>query len=140
MPRIRGRFSPAIDRSLSAALLERFSADQRCSFLQTWNRLPSHMCEIAFDLHGPGWTPAVITQLGDVLAEVPDVFSKSSTDFVACSLLPFNISVPPNSSPVAFRPYRINPPTAKQVYSLCLISLTVTCRFGILAYCGLCDS
>ena len=30
-------------------------------------------------------------------------------------MLPFEISVPPNSSPVTFRPYRINPPTAKKV-------------------------
>ena len=73
------------------------------------------MREIAFDLHGLRWTPAVITQPGKVLAEFSDVFSKSSTDFGSFSLLPFKISVPPNSSPVTSRPYRINLPTAKQV-------------------------
>ena len=106
--------APPIDRSPSPALL-RLSIDQRSSFLQTWTHLPPHMHEIAFDLHGPGWTPAVITQLGDVLVEFPDVFWKSSIHFGSCSLLPFKISVPPNSSPVTSRPYRINPPTAKQV-------------------------
>ena len=96
-------------------LLERLSADQRSSFLATSNRFPPHMREIAFDLHGPGWTSVVVTQLGEVLAEFSDVFLKSPTDFGSCSLLPFEISVPPNSSSVASRPYRINLPTAKQV-------------------------
>ena len=73
------------------------------------------MRKIAFDLHRPGWTLEVIIQLGEVLAEVSDVFSNSSTGFGSCSLLPFNISVPPNSSPVMSRLYHINPPTAKQV-------------------------
>ena len=41
-------------RSPSPTLLERLSADQRSSFLGTWNRLPPHMREIAFDLHGHG--------------------------------------------------------------------------------------
>ena len=102
-------------RAPSTPLLERLSTDQRSSFLQTWNRLPSHMREITFDLHGPGWTPTIILQLGEVLAELLNVFSKSSKDFGSCSLLPFEISVPPNSSPVTSWPYRINPPTAKQV-------------------------
>ena len=30
-------------------------------------------------------------------------------------MIPFEISVPPNSSPVTSRPYRINPPTVKKV-------------------------
>ena len=102
-------------RSPSPTPLERFSADQRSSFLETWNRLPPHMREIAFDLHGPGWTSVVITRLGKVLAEFSDMFSKSPTYFGSCSLLPFEITAPPNSSPVASRPYRINPPTATNV-------------------------
>ena len=74
------------------------------------------MRQIAFDVHGPYWTPAFIAQLGDVLAEFSDAFSKSSSDFRCCSSLPFKISIPRNSSPVMSRPYRINPPTAiKQV-------------------------
>ena len=32
------------------------------------------------DLHGPGWTPAIIPQLGEVLVEFTEVFSKSSND------------------------------------------------------------
>ena len=39
------------------------------------------MRKISFDLHGPGWAPAIILQLGEVLAKVSEVFSKSSTDF-----------------------------------------------------------
>ena len=97
-------------RSPSPTLLERLSADQRSSFLEQ-----PHMREIAFNLHGPGWTSAVITQLGEVLAEFSDVFSKSPTDFGSCSLMPFEITVPPNSSSVASRPYRINIPTAENV-------------------------
>ena len=73
------------------------------------------MRERALDLDGPGWTPAVITQLGEVLAEFSDVFSKFSTDFDSCSLLPFEISVLPNNSPVTSRPYCINPPTAEKL-------------------------
>ena len=73
------------------------------------------MREIAFDLRGLGWTPTVITRLGDVLAEFSDVFSKSPTDFGPCSLLPFKITVPPKRSSVTSQPYHINPPTTKQV-------------------------
>ena len=69
------------------------STGQRSSFLQTWNRLPPLMREIAFDLHGPGWTPTVITQLGKVLAEFLHMFSKSSTYLGSFSLLPFEIEV-----------------------------------------------
>ena len=74
----------------------------------------AHARNLAYDLRGLGWTPTVITQLGDVLAELSDVFSNLQTDFGSCSLLPFKITVPPNSSAVTSRPYRINPPTAKQ--------------------------
>ena len=68
-------------RSTSPTLLERLSADHRSSLLETWNRLSPHMREITLDLHGPGWMSAVITQVGEVLAEFSDVFSKSPTDF-----------------------------------------------------------
>ena len=73
------------------------------------------MREIAFDLHGPGWVSVVITQSGKVLAEFSDVLSKSPADSGSSTLLPFEIAVPPNSSPVTSRPYRINPPTAENV-------------------------
>ena len=58
---------------------------------------------------------AVITQVGEVLAEFSDVFSKFPTEFGSCFLLPFEISVLPKSSPNTSRPYRIIPPTAKQM-------------------------
>ena len=69
--------APPIDHSPSPALLERLSVDQHSSVLQAWNCLPSHMREIAFYFHGPDWTPAVITKLGEVLSEFSDVLSKS---------------------------------------------------------------
>lgn len=40
----------------------------------------------------PGWTPQVITSLGDVLCEFKDVFSTSPTDAGSCFLLPFKIA------------------------------------------------
>ena len=101
--------------SLSPALLERLNQDQRSSFLRIWARLPSHLREIAFDLHDPGWTPSAIEQLGDVLCEFPDVFSTSKTDFGSCSLMPFETSIPEGSAPVTFRSHRINPTLAKEV-------------------------
>ena len=44
----------------SPALLKRLNPDQRYSFLRVWARLPSHLREISFDLHDPGWTPPAI--------------------------------------------------------------------------------
>ena len=41
--------------------------------------------------------------------------STSLTDFGSCSLLPFEVSVPPDSSPVTSRPHRVNPLVAKQM-------------------------
>ena len=99
----------------SPALLERFNLDQRSSFIFVWARLPPHLREIVFDLHGPGWTPLAIEQQGDVLCEMPDVFSTSNTDFGSCALMPFEISVPGGSAPVTSRPHRINLIVAKEV-------------------------
>lgn len=41
------------------------------------NRLPPYLKTDKFDLHGPGWWPEVITELGDRLHDFPDVFSIS---------------------------------------------------------------
>ena len=71
------------------ALLNHLSTYQRTIFLKEWNRLKTHVREIAFDLNGPCWTPAVITQLSGILADFPDVLSKSSTDFGSSSRLRF---------------------------------------------------
>ena len=95
-------------------LLARLDADQRTSFVNLWDRLPPHLRDIIFDLHGSGWSPSVIGSLGDVLCEFPDVFSTSKTDFGSCSLMPFKITVPPNSEPVTSRPYSINPILTKK--------------------------
>ena len=90
--------SVAATASLSPALLERLAPEQRASFLRVWERLPSRLRVDAFDLHGPGWTLA-IEQLGDVLCNFADVFSKSKTDFGSVSLMPFEISVPEGIAP-----------------------------------------
>ena len=90
-------------------MLERLTPEQRASFLHVWERLPSHLRAVAFDLHGPGWTPLAIEQLGDVICDFADVFSRSKTDFASSSMMPFEISVPEGSAPVTSRPNRINP-------------------------------
>ena len=94
--------------SPSPALLERLNPDHRPSFLRVWAQLPPHLRKIAFHLQDLGWTPPAIEQLGDVLCELPDVFSTSKTDFGSCSLMPSEISVPEGSAPVTSRPHRIN--------------------------------
>ena len=104
----------AAPASPSPALLERLTPEQRASFLRVWERLPSHLRAVAFDLHSPGWTPLAIEQLGDVLCDFADVSSKSKTDFGSCSLMPFEISVPEGSAPATCRPHRINPILAKE--------------------------
>ena len=72
----------AAPASLSPALLGRLSPEQRASFPRVWARLPLHLQEVDFDLHGADWTLEAVDQLGDVLCEFPDVFSKSKYDFV----------------------------------------------------------
>ena len=57
----------------------------------------------------PAGLPSIITALGDVLCEFPDVFSTSKTDFGSCFLLPFKISITPDTVPGTFHPYRANP-------------------------------
>ena len=42
--------------SPSPVLLERSTPELRASFLRVWERLPSQLRAVAFDLHGPGWT------------------------------------------------------------------------------------
>ena len=96
-------------------LLDRLNADHRDSFLQVWYKQPAHLRDISFDFHGPSRYPHIITQLGDILIEFSDVFSKSPTDFGSCSLLPFELSGPPDSTPVSSRRYRVNPRVAKQM-------------------------
>ena len=73
------------------------------------------MHDIAFDLHNPGWTPEAIDRLADALFEYSDVFSTSKTDFGSCNIMPFTLSVPAGTKPVASRPYRINPLMQKKV-------------------------
>ena len=44
--------------------------------------LPSHLRAVSLDLYGPDWAPLTIEQLGDVLCNFADVFSKFKTDLV----------------------------------------------------------
>ena len=46
----------AATASPSPALLERLTPEQCASFLHVWERLPSHLRAVIFDLHGPDWT------------------------------------------------------------------------------------
>ena len=96
-------------------MLDRLNANERDSFLQVWHKLPKHLREISFDFHGPGWDPDGITQLGDSLIEFVDVFATSPPDFGSCSLLPFEISVSPDSPTVTSHPYPENPFVANQM-------------------------
>ncbi|CAB1114482.1 unnamed protein product [Ectocarpus sp. CCAP 1310/34] len=96
-------------------LLDRFSEAQSSGFMRLWARLPAHMHDIAFDLHNPGWTPEAIDRLADALVEYSDVFSTSKTDFGSCTIMPFTLSFPAGTKPVASRPYRINPLMQKNV-------------------------
>ncbi len=96
-------------------LLSRLDDLQRASFMDLWHRIPRHLRHIVFDLHGPGWSPEVITQLADLLCEFPSVFSASKTDFGRCSLLPFEIHVPPGQKPISTPPYSMNPIVARKV-------------------------
>lgn len=49
------------------------------------------------------------------VVDYQDVFSKSPTDLGSCPLLPFKISVPPDSAPVRSKLYRMHPLVAKKV-------------------------
>lgn len=98
-----------------AELLSRLDEAQRVSFLALWARIPKHLRHIVFELHGPGWTPEVITELADLLCEFPTVFSASKNDFGRCSLLPFEIHVPPGQRPISSPAYSMNPIVLKKV-------------------------
>lgn len=94
--------------SPSPALLERLAPEQRQSFSRVWDKLPCHLRDTSFNLYGPGLTPDIITELGNVLCEYHGVFSSSPTDFPtdvgSCSLFPFKLGVPPSSAPFTSRP------------------------------------
>ena len=96
-------------------LLDRLTEAQRESFNRLWKRLPPQLHDVVFDLHDPEWSPEAIDHLADALCEYADVFSRSKTDFGECTVMPFTLSVPPGTKPVASRPYRINPLMQKKV-------------------------
>ena len=51
----------------------------------------------------------MIDKLGGVLCELQDAFSTTKTDLGSCSLMPFEVKVPPDNAPVTPHPFRINP-------------------------------
>lgn len=89
--------------------MDRFDPSPRQSFHRMWEALPCHFQEVNFDLHGPGWTLAVVEDLGVLFCAFPGVFSTSRANFDSCSVLPFEMLVPPDTVPVTSRPYRANP-------------------------------
>ena len=93
--------------------LARLDTDQRTSFPRLWDRLPLHLRDVTFDLHGSGWSPSVIDELGNVLCEFQDVFSTCKTDFASCSLPLFKTTVLLGSTPVT----RHLPPIPDRSYS-----------------------
>lgn len=92
----------------SAAVVARLHPNQRDSFLRLCDRLPDHLRDITFDLHGDGWYPEVIQELSDNLCDFPDVLSISKTGFGSCAFLPLEISIPRDSTPVSSSPYRLS--------------------------------
>lgn len=98
-----------------ADLLNRLTDLQRPTFLRMWDRLPVHMRDVVFELHDPRSSPDAIDRLGDALIEYADVFATSKSDFGACNIMPFSLSLPPGTKPVASKPYRINPILQKKV-------------------------
>ena len=114
-------------------LLARVDADQRKCFLDLWKRLTLRLLNVNFNLHGSGWTPSVIDNLGDVLCELQDVFSTSKADFGSCSLIPIKITVPSDSAPVTSRPYRIDPILANKADPV-IDQLVPGCRPDLLCH------
>lgn len=106
LPRTINRYLQ--NRHLPSELRARLTDAQRTSFLQVWEQLAAHLREINFELHHPRWTAEAITKLGDALVEFSDVISTSKTDFGACNTMPFSLSLPPGTKPIASKPYRIN--------------------------------
>ena len=77
--RIRSWTASRNSHAVSAAsrsTLKRLTAEQRASFIKLWDKLPPHLRDIKFDLHGEGWTPVVIDQLGTVLSDYQDMFRR----------------------------------------------------------------
>ena len=68
--------------------------------------------------------------VGRHLDRIADVFSTLPTDFGTCSLMPFEISVPPDSPPVTYCPYRVNPLVANQMHT----SLDVNIAAGLIQH------
>ena len=98
-----------------SSVLNRMDSSQQDAFREIWKRIPHHLRDIRFNLEGPGWTPEVISALGDVLVRYESRFSRSKTDIGHCTTLPFKIDIPKGTAPIASRPYRTSPAISKQV-------------------------
>lgn len=85
------------------------TADQRLRYPRVWDRLPPLSRMALFNLQRARWITSVIGRLGDVLRKFPDVISMSKGDIGSCSLVLFEICVPPDNRRARSRPYRVNP-------------------------------
>ena len=116
-PPIGGRDAAKLasaDLEPPTSLLGRLNSEQRDSFLQVLRAAgASPRSLIRFPRSGLG--PRRHNPVGRYLDRVHRCLSTSPTDFGSCSLLPFEISVPRDSSPLTSRPYRVNPLVAKQM-------------------------
>ena len=105
----------APDPEPPAALLDRFSPEQRASFQKLWEDIPPHLRHIVFDLSGDGWTPTVIDRLRSILIRYSERFSTGPLDLGRCTTTPFKIKIPEGTPPIAMRPYRTNPLLADKI-------------------------
>lgn len=105
----------ALPKSTSEDLMQRLDEAQRASLRRLWATVPPHLHDIRYDLQGPGWTPAVIDELTELLVEFKSTVSKSNTDLGYCHTLPLVIRTPEDAQTTSRRPYRTNPVLTKKV-------------------------
>ena len=116
-PPIGGRDAAKLasaDLEPPTSLLGRLNSEQRDSFLQVLRAAgASPRSLIRFPRSGLG--PRRHNPVGRYLDRVHRCLSTSPTDFGSCSLLPFEISVSPDSPTVTSHPYPENPFVANQM-------------------------
>ena len=81
--------------------LQRLSSDQRTSFLLLWDQLPLYLRDITFDLHGSGWSPSVIEELGHVSASLSTSSSHNKSILARAHLFRSRFQ-PPRTAPLCF--------------------------------------
>lgn len=117
-PRIISPQAKPVSDAPPSDLLARFSDQERDHFSRLWHRLSSHMRDIHFDFHGPGWTPTVVCHLESVILQYADRFAASKTDFGYCMAVPFGTDMLSHTQLIAFRPYRTNQATTPRAITI----------------------